>query len=51
MGQNGPLIPCERRLGEMEISEFQERLSEPVLEYRDYDRPFRQILVTLSRFD
>ena len=23
----GPLIPCERRLGEMEISEFQEVIS------------------------
>ena len=24
MGQNGPLIPCERRLAKMEIWEFQE---------------------------
>ena len=28
----GPLIPCERRRSEMEISEFQEVISEPRLE-------------------
>ena len=47
----GPLIPWERRLPKMEIWEFQEVTFGPENGNRDYDRPFRQITVTLSRFD
>ena len=36
----GPLIPCERRLPEMEIPEFQELTSETRFGNRDYGRPF-----------
>ena len=49
--KTGPLIPCERRLAIMEIQENQEVTLEAVFEYRDYDRPFLDILVTLPRFD
>ena len=38
--KTGPLIPCERRLAEMEFSEFQEVTSWARFENRDYDRPF-----------
>ena len=48
---NGPLIPCERRLAIMEIPEFQEVTSGTHFGNRDYDRPFRQILMTLRGFD
>ena len=47
----GPLIPCERRLAKREFPEFQEVNSRARSGYRDYDRPFRNILVTLCRFD
>ena len=50
-GQNSPFIPCERRLAEMEISEFQELTFEACFVNRDYDRPFSDILVTLRGFD
>ena len=46
-----PLIPCERRLQKTEIPENQEVNSERRFGYRDYDRPFRHIRVTLGRFD
>ena len=46
-----PLIPCERRLGEMEIPEIQEVTSEARFGNRDYDRPYTTILVTLRGFD
>ena len=36
----GPLIPCERRLALLEISEFQEATFEPRFGNRDYDRPY-----------
>ena len=49
--KKGPLIPWERRLPEMEISEFQEVTSDARFENRDYDRPFHHFLVTLRRFD
>ena len=48
--KNDPLIPCERRLLKTEILEFQEVNSEACFVNRDYDRPFRHILVTLGRF-
>ena len=51
MGQNGPLIPWERRLAKMEIPEYQEVNYGPVFGNRDYDRPFRRFWVTLRRFD
>ena len=35
----------------MEISEYQEVTFEHRFGNRDYDRPFRQITVTLSGFD
>ena len=47
----GPLIPCERRLAEIKISEFQEVTFGARFDNRDYDRPFHDISVTLSRFD
>ena len=46
-----PLIPCERRLANIEIPEFQEVTSEARFENRDYDRPYRHFSVTLCRFD
>ena len=51
MVKNDPLIPCERRLSKTEIWEFQEVISGAHFEYRDYDRPFRDIPATLGRFD
>ena len=51
MGQNGHLIPCERRLAKTEISENEEVTFRARFENRDYDRPYRHILVTLRRFD
>ena len=50
-GQNGPLIPCERRLTDMEISIFQEVTFETRFGYGDYDRPYAHFLMTLRRFD
>ena len=47
----GPLIPCERRLREMEFPEYQEVTSGARFENRDYGRPHRHFLVTLRRFD
>ena len=47
----GPLIPCERRLQEMEISEIQEVTFEARFGNRDYGRPYGHILVTLRGFD
>ena len=47
----GPLIPWERRLANIEIPENQEVTFEARFVNRDYDRPFRYFLVTLSRFD
>ena len=47
----GPLIPCERRLANMEIWEIQEVTSRPRFGNRDYGRPFSDILVTLPGFD
>ena len=47
----GPLIPCERRLAKMKISEIQEVTFESRFGNRDYDRPYGYILVTLRRFD
>ena len=49
--KKGPLIPCERRLRQMEIWEFQEVTSGARFENRDYDRPFTYISVTLRGFD
>ena len=46
-----PLIPCERRLAEMEIQEFQEVTFEARFGNRDYERPYGDILVTLRGFD
>ena len=37
----GPLIPTQRRLAEMEISEYQEVNFGARFGIRDYDRPFR----------
>ena len=51
MVKYGPLIPCQRRLRKMEISEFQEVNSQARFGYRDYDRPFQDFKVTLRRFD
>ena len=50
-GQNSPLIPCERRHAETEISEFQEVTFGPRFGNREYDRPYRHILATLHGFD
>ena len=47
----GPLIPCERRLQKVEISEIQEVNSGARFGYRDYGRPFGHFSVTLRRFD
>ena len=47
----GPLIPCERRLENMEISVFQEVTSRGRFGNRDYARPFRHFSVTLCGFD
>ena len=49
--KTGQLIPCERRLRKMEILEFQEVTFEARFGNRDYGRPFKDILVTLGRFD
>ena len=49
--KTGQLIPCERRLAKTEISENQEVTFQRRFENRDYDRPFRHFLVTLSRSD
>ena len=51
MGQNGQLIPCERRLAETEIWENQEATFGAGFGNGDYGRPFRHILVTLRHFD
>ena len=51
MVQNGPIIPCERRLRKTEISEFEEVNSETRFGNRDYERPYRHISVTLRGFD
>ena len=45
------IIPCERRLGQMEISEIQEVTFRGRFGNREYDRPYYTFLVTLSRFD
>ena len=45
------LIPCERRLENIEISEFQEVTFEARFGNRDYGRPYLTILVTLRGFD
>ena len=45
------IIPWERRLAKMEISESQEATFRTRFGYRDYDRPFQYILVTLYGFD
>ena len=47
----GPLIPWERRLAKLEFSEFQEVTFGTRFEIRDYDRPFRDFMATLHRFD
>ena len=49
--KTGPLIPCERRLLEIEISENQEVTFEQRFGIRDYERPYAHFLVTLGRFD
>ena len=51
MVKKGPLIPCERRLREMEIPEIQEVTFGARFGYGDYDRPYRHILMTLRGFD
>ena len=51
MVENGPLIPCQRRLAEMEISVFQELTSGARFGNRDYGRPFTYFSVTLPGFD
>ena len=50
MGQNSPLIPCERRPAEMEISENQEVTFASRFGYRDYDRPFLRYFGDTPRF-
>ena len=45
------LIPCERRLPNIEIPENQEVTFGPGNENRDYDRPYGHISVTPCRFD
>ena len=47
----GPLIPCERRLRELEIPEYQEVTFGGRFENRDYGRPYGHFSVTLSPFD
>ena len=49
--QKEPLIPCERRLQNMEFLEFQEVTSGTRFEYREYDRPYAHFSVTLCCFD
>ena len=49
--ENGPLIPCERRLANIKFPENQEVTFGARFEYRDYDRPYGHILVTLHGFD
>ena len=49
--KTGPLIPCERRLAKLEISENQEATFRAVLANRDYDRPFDTFWSTLRHFD
>ena len=51
MVNNGPLIPCERRLRKVEILENQEVTFGPGFGIRDYDRPFGHISLSLSGFD
>ena len=51
MVKNGPLIPWERRLPIMEISENQEVNYGHRFGNRDYDRPYGYFMVTLRRFD
>ena len=51
MVKTGPLIPWQRRLADMEISEFQEATFGTRFGYRDYDRPFTTFSVTLCCFD
>ena len=46
-----PLIPCERRLAEMDFPEFQEVTFWTHFGNRDYGRPHGTISVTLGRFD
>ena len=46
-----PLIPCERRLAKTESQENQEVTYGARFGNRDYDRPFRDILVTLRGFN
>ena len=45
------IIPWERRLGKMEISEIQEATFETHFGNRDYERPYRHFLVTLRCFN
>ena len=45
------LIPCERRLAEMEISKYQEATFRARFGNGDYDRPYRHFLATLRHFD
>ena len=51
MVKTGPLIPWERRLSKMEISENQELTFGTRFGYRDYERPYRHFSVTLRGFD
>ena len=45
------IIPCERRLAEMEISENQEVTFQSRFGNRDYGRPYGHFSVTLHGFD
>ena len=45
------IIPCERRLANMEIPENQELTFGARFGNRDYDRPYDTFLVTLRGFD
>ena len=49
--ESDPLIPCERRLREMEIPEFQEVTFEARFGNREHDRPYGHFSVTLAGFD
>ena len=49
--KTGPLIPCERRLRQMEISENQEPTFGTRFGNRDYGRPYTHFSVTLGCFD
>ena len=49
--KTGSLIPCERRLENMEISEIQELTFQARFGNRDYDRPYAHFMATLRRFD